>query len=148
MENGELALLRTLMDKDFYDSNKGIHTPDKLFTKDVRKVKRTIDYAMNQFDKDLNFSELEGLFFTRETLTTANKDSYKRLFDKLRQERPMNQEVAQAVMSNLFQQVVGEEVANLGFDYVNGEKKTFNPLGTIRTAIQLNFIPELKVAMG
>ena len=47
MERGELALLRTLMDKDFYDSNKSIHTPDKLFTKDVRKVKRTIDYAMS-----------------------------------------------------------------------------------------------------
>ena len=148
MEHGELALLRTLMDKDFYDSNKGIHTPDKLFTKDVRKVKQTIDYAMNQFDKDLNFSELEGLFFTRETLTTANKDSYKRLFDKLREERPMNQEVAQEVMSNLFQQVVGEEVANLGFDYVNGEKNTLEPLRNILTDYQDNFMPNLKVDWG
>ena len=52
MEHGELALLRTLMDKDFYDSNKGIHTPDKLFTKDARKIKQTIDYAMNQIDSN------------------------------------------------------------------------------------------------
>ena len=148
MENGELALLRTLMDKDFYDSNKGIHTPDKLFTKDARKIKQTIDYAMNQFDSNLNFSELEGLFFTRETLTTANKDSYKRLFDKLREERPMNQEVAQEVMSNLFQQVVGEEVANLGFDYVNGEKNTLEPLRNILTDYQDNFMPNLKVEWG
>ena len=109
---------------------------------------RTIDYAMNQFDKDLNFSELEGLFFTRETLTTANKDSYKRLFDKLREERPMNQEVAQEVMSNLFQQVVGEEVANLGFDYVNGEKNTLEPLRNILTDYQDNFMPNLKVDWG
>ena len=145
MEHGELALLRTLMDKDFYDSNKGIHTPDKLFTKDVRKVKQTIDYAMNQFDKNLNFSELEGLFFTRETLTTANKDSYKRLFDKLREERPMNQEVAQEVMSNLFQQVVGEEVANLGFDYVNGTANTLEPMRKILDSYQDDFTPNLKI---
>ena len=88
MERGELSLIRTLMSKDFYDNNKGIHTPDKLFTKDIRKIKRTIDYAMQQFDKDLSFAELEGLFFTRETMTTANKDSYKRVFDKLREETP------------------------------------------------------------
>ena len=84
MEHGELSLIRTLMNKDFYDNNKGIHTPDKLFTKDVRRIKQTVDYAMEQFNKDLTFAELEGLFFTRETLTTANKDAYKTVFDKLR----------------------------------------------------------------
>jgi len=60
----ELALLRTLMNKDFYDNNKGIRTPDKLFTKDVRKIKNTLDYAMETYDKDLTLPELEGLFFT------------------------------------------------------------------------------------
>ena len=42
----ELALIRTLMDKDFYENNKGIRTPDNLFSKDLRGIKRTIDYAM------------------------------------------------------------------------------------------------------
>ena len=37
----ELALIRTLMDKEFYDNNKGIRTPDELLTKDVRIIKRT-----------------------------------------------------------------------------------------------------------
>ena len=148
MERGELSLIRTLMSKDFYNNNKGIHTPDKLFTKDIRKIKRTIDYAMQQFDKDLSFAELEGLFFTRETLTTANKDSYKRVFDKLREETPMCSEVAHEVMSSLFRNVVGEEVANLGFDYVNGEKNTLEPLRNILTDYQDNFMPNLKVERG
>ena len=78
MERGELSLIRTLMSKDFYNNNKGIHTPDKLFTKDIRKIKRTIDYAMQQFDKDLSFAELEGLFFTRETLTSECLTSYEK----------------------------------------------------------------------
>ena len=60
----------------------------------------------------------------------------------------MNQEVAQEVMSNLFQQVVGEEVANLGFDYVNGEKNTLEPLRNIITDYQDNFMPNLKVEWG
>jgi len=106
----ELALIRTLMDKEFYDNNRGIRTPDKLFTKDVRKIKSTLDYAMKNYEKDLTAAELEALFFTRETLTTANKEFYKELFVKIRREQPMSAEIAKEVMSKLFQKVVGEEV--------------------------------------
>ena len=41
----ELSLIRNLMDKDFYDGNKGTRGPDKLFTKDVQKIKHAIDNA-------------------------------------------------------------------------------------------------------
>jgi hypothetical protein len=34
----------------------------------------------------------------------------------------MGSDVAQEVLSKLFQQVVGEDIANLGFDYVNGTR--------------------------
>ena len=43
----ELTLLRSLMQKDFYDDHKGIKCPDRLFSKDVRKIKNTLDYAMD-----------------------------------------------------------------------------------------------------
>ena len=79
----ELALIRTLLDKDFYEDHKGIRTPDKLFTKEVRKIKNTLDYAMQQYDKDITPAELEALFFTRNVLTTSNKDMYKDLFRKM-----------------------------------------------------------------
>ena len=36
----ELALIRSLMDKDFYDDHKGSRCPDKLFSKDIRKINR------------------------------------------------------------------------------------------------------------
>ena len=49
----ELALIRTLMDKDFYDNNKGIRCPDELFSKDVRKIKQTLDYAMHTYERTL-----------------------------------------------------------------------------------------------
>ena len=34
----ETALIRSLMDKDFYDDHRGIKCPDKLFGKDLRKT--------------------------------------------------------------------------------------------------------------
>ena len=42
----ELSLIKTLMNKDFYDDHKGAKCPDRLFSKEVRKIKSTIDKAM------------------------------------------------------------------------------------------------------
>jgi KaiC/GvpD/RAD55 family RecA-like ATPase len=144
----ELALIRTLMDKDFYEDHKGIRTPDKLFTKDVRKIKRTLDYAMEQYEKSVSPSELEALFFARNVLTTSNKDMYKDLFKKIHSEKPMARDIAQEVLSKLFQQVVGEEVAKLGFDYVNGTESTLEPMRKILSDYQDDFMPNLKVDWG
>tara|TARA_R100000664_G_C2754322_1_gene141909 strand:- start:961 stop:2184 length:1224 start_codon:yes stop_codon:yes gene_type:complete len=142
----ELALIRSLMNKDFYEDHKGIRCPDKLFTKDVRKIKQTVDYAMSTFDKDLSVSELHGLFMTNNsTMTTATKESYNQLFDKLKNEKPMCQDISKQVFSKLFQQMVGEEIANLGFDYVNGDKGTLEPLRNLLSTYQDDFLPNLNI---
>ena len=73
----ELALIRTLMNKEFYERHKGIRCPDKIFTKDVRKIKQALDYAMVNYENNLSPSDLEAIFFsTNQSLTTANKDMY------------------------------------------------------------------------
>ena len=145
----ELALLRTLMDKDFYANHRGIRTPDKLFSKDVRKIKSTIDYAMETYEKNLTVSELEGLFFTHNaTITTANKETYKDLFKKIDRQEPMSEGIAEEVLGKLFQQVVGEEIANLGFDYVNGTQTSLEPMRKILSDYQDDFMPNLKIDWG
>ena len=145
----ELALLRTLMSKDFYDNNKGIRTPDKLFTKDVRKIKNTLDYAMETYDKDLTLPELEGLFFTQNsTMTTANKDVYKQIFRNISKQDAMSEGIAEEVLGKLFQQVVGEEIANLGFDYVNGTETSLEPMRKLLSDYQDDFMPNLKIDWG
>jgi replicative DNA helicase len=83
----ELALLKTMMNREFYDSHKGIRCPAKIFTKDVRKIKETMDKAMAEFTGDLTVSDVEALFYTHnQTMTTANKAAYTDLFRKLDKE--------------------------------------------------------------
>ena len=36
-------MLRSLMDKGFYDDHRGSKCPDRLFSKDVRKIKQAIE---------------------------------------------------------------------------------------------------------
>ena len=47
----ELSLIRSLMDKPFYDDHKGARCPDRLFSKDVRKIKQAIDAAKNHMQQ-------------------------------------------------------------------------------------------------
>ena len=141
----ELALIRSLMHRDFYEDHKGSKCPDKLFSKDIRKIKGTLDEAMSKHERDLTLTELQALFFSgNNTLTSANKTSYEVLFTKLSREEPMDNEIAKEVLSKLFQQMVGEDIANLGFDYVNGTKSNLEPLRNILDNYQDDFTPSFR----
>jgi hypothetical protein len=142
----ELSLVRSLMDKDFYDDHRGARCPDRLFSKDVRKIKQSIDMAMDRYERSVTPDEIEALFMANNpTLTTAQKQAYSHLFRSIKKESPMGSDVAQEVLSKLFQQVVGEDIANLGFDYVNGTKGTLEPLRNLLEQYGDDFTPNLKV---
>ena len=110
----ELSLIRSLMDKSFYDDHRGAKCPDRLFSKDVRKIKKTIDMAMDRYNRTVTPDEVEALFMSdNPTLTTAQKQAFSSLFASVKRESTMGSDVAQEVLSKLFQQVIGEDVANI-----------------------------------
>jgi hypothetical protein len=142
----ELSLIRSLMDKEFYDDHRGAKCPDRLFSKDVRKIKQSIDTAMDRYERTVTPDEIEALFMSNNpTLTTAQKGAYSSLFNQVKKETPMGSDIAQEVLSKLFQQVVGEDVANLGFDYVNGTKGSLEPLRDILERYSDDFTPDLRI---
>ena len=142
----ELSLIRSLMDKEFYDEHRGARCPDRLFSKDVRKIKQSIDTAMSRYERTVTPDEIEALFMANNTtLTTAQKQAYSHLFSQVKREKPMGGDVAQEVLSKLFQQVVGEDIANLGFDYVNGDKSSLEPLRMLLEQYGDDFTPNLRV---
>tara|TARA_R110000796_G_scaffold98800_3_gene206567 strand:- start:1880 stop:3103 length:1224 start_codon:yes stop_codon:yes gene_type:complete len=142
----ELSLIRSLMDKEFYDDHRGARCPDRLFSKDVRKVKQAIDTAMDKYERTVTPDEIEALFMSdNPTLTTAQKQAYSALFLQVKKEAPMGSDIAQEVLSKLFQQVVGEDIANLGFDYVNGDKTSLEPVRILLEQYGDDFTPNLNV---
>ncbi len=142
----ELSLIRSLMDKEFYDDHRGARCPDRLFSKDVRKVKQSIDTAMDKYERTVTPDEIEALFMSdNPTLTTAQKQAYSALFLQVKKEAPMGSDIAQEVLSKLFQQVVGEDIANLGFDYVNGDKTSLEPVRILLEQYGDDFTPNLNV---
>ena len=121
----ELALIRTLLDRDFYNQHKGIRCPDKIFSKDVRKIKQALDSAMETYDGNMNVQDLQAVFNRmNQSMTTATRTAYDALFRRIDIAEPIKEEIAQDTLSQLFQQHVGDVVANLGFDYVNGTENS------------------------
>ena len=142
----ELSLIRSLMDREFYDVHRGAKCPDRLFSKDVRKIKQAIDKAMDRYERTVTPDEIEALFMSNNpTMTTAQKQAYGSLFNQIKRESPMGGDVAQEVLSKLFQQVVGEDIANLGFDYVNGDKNSLEPLRDLLERYADDFTPDLNI---
>ena len=142
----ELALVRSLMDKEFYDDHRGARCPDRLFSKDIRKIKHALDVAIEKYSRTVTPDEIEALFMSgNPSMTTAQKQAYGDLFHRIKREAPLGKDVAQEVLSKLFQQVVGEEVANLGFDYVNGTRATLEPLRELLDRYTDDFMPDLHV---
>tara|TARA_R100000234_G_scaffold20394_1_gene11438 strand:+ start:926 stop:2149 length:1224 start_codon:yes stop_codon:yes gene_type:complete len=142
----ELALLRSLMEKSFYDDHRGAKCPDRLFAKDNRKIKQSIDKAMRTYERSVTPDEIEALFMSNNpTFTTAQKQAYASLFRQIKMEQPLGEDVAQEVLSKLFQQVVGEDIANIGFDYVNGSHSSLEPIRQILEQYGDDFTPNLNV---
>jgi replicative DNA helicase len=142
----ELALLRTLLDKEFYDDHKGIRCPDYIFSKDVRKIKQALDLGMKTYETDMSVADLEALFYTtNQSMTTANKQAYEDLFRRMAKADTINKEIADNALSSMFRQHVGDRLANLGFEYVNGTETSMEPLRAMLDMYKDDFTPNLKV---
>lgn len=141
----ELTLLKSLMNKDFYQNYQNKHL-NSLFTNNVKKIKITLDKAMSKYNQSITTKELEGLFFSNNpTITTSNKEVFQNLFDKLRKEQLMTPAVTKDVLSNLFRQSLGEQISNLGFDYLNGTVETLEPLRNLIETHNDDFMPSMNV---
>ena len=142
----ELALLKTLLKRDFYEDHKGIRCPDKIFSKDVRRIKQALDMAMDAYEGDLTVADLQAAFSVQnQSMTTATRTAYDDLFRRIEKAEPIKKEIAEDALGNLFQQYVGDQVANLGFDFVNGTQNSLEPLRRLLDDYKDNFTPNLRI---
>ena len=142
----ELGLLKSLLERDFYDQHKGIRCPDKIFTKDVRKIKQSLDAAMEAYDGDISVSDLEAVFHKQnQSMTTATRTAYDDLFNKLGKVEPIKKEIAEDTLSQMFQQWVGDQIASAGFDIVNGKQNSLETIRRLLDDYKNDFTPNVRV---
>jgi hypothetical protein len=101
---------------------------------------------MAKYNRDLNVEEVEALFMTSDpTMTTAQKQGFMGLFQRLKREAAIGDDIADEILSKLFQRYLGQEIANIGFDYVNGTRSTLEPLRRMLDSYRDDFLPEMNI---
>ena len=112
----------------------------------MRKIKQALDGAMEAYDGDLTVDDLQAVFYAQnQSMTTATKTAYDDLFQRVTKSNPLNKEIAEDTLAKLFQQHVGDRVANLGFDFVNGSQNSLEPLRRLLEDYKDDFTPNLRV---
>ena len=142
----ELALLRTLMNREFYNSNKNIAKERIFRSKETRSIKHVLDEAMSDYENDIGPSDVEALFFTQNsTLTTSQKDIYQSIFTKIDNADSLNEDVAQNVLRELNREDAANELMDIAFKMSNGEVTSLHKIVQFTERREEDFMPALKV---
>ena len=59
----ELALLKALLAHEFYQDHKTV-VRQEIFSDEANKIKRCLDKAHDEYERDLTESELDAVFYT------------------------------------------------------------------------------------
>jgi len=142
----ELALLKTLMNRTFYNENKNI-AKEKIFrSKETRSIKQVLDEAMTDYENDIGLSDVEALFFTKNsTLTTSQKEIYKSIFRKMDDADTLNEDIAQNVLRELNREDAANQLMDIAFKMSNGEVTSLHKIVDFIDRREDDFMPSLKV---
>ncbi len=143
----ELALMQSLLSQEFYENHKGIIKAE-IFSDEANKIKAVLDKAHLDYARDLTVSELEAVFYVNNpTLTTAQRQTYKDMFDQMRGEDRLGDDLAGNVLRDLWRQSVAEELANHAFDMSNGRVKSLTNLRDMLNRYEDDFLPSIRVEL-
>ena len=142
----ELPLLRTLMNREFYNENKNIAKERIFRSKETRNIKQVLDEAMADYENDIGPADVEALFFTKNpTLTTAQKNVYQSIFRKIANADTLNEDVAQNVLRELNREDAANELMDIAFKMSNGEVTSLHKIVQFTERREEDFMPALKV---
>ena len=142
-----LELVKALCNKSIYDSVGNI--PVTAFDKEPKRIVEAIISAQETYNKDLQVSEIETLFYSsNSSLTKAQEDSYKLLFAKIKQSDDIDIDVAKDAMQSLWRQEVGRKVSELGFSLMEGQVLSLDPLAKLVDDYASGFVTDASPFSG
>lgn len=123
-------LIQLLLKKDFYQRNKHRIHASIFDDSDLKPLYRTVVKAHEEFaDTDFSFKELEMLFDSEHpAMPPPKKQNVKILIRELAEKPQISESVGEKVLTSLFQQAIGDEIANMGMAISLGEMQDLQAL--------------------
>ena len=143
MNNIKPEIIQLLLKKDFYLNNKHRIRPSMFNNSDYKPLYRTLINAHEKYDTDLSVQDLELLFDAdNPALPKAKADNIKILIRELASRPPVSPDVADDVVQRLYQQHIGNEIANIGIAIEDGEIQDLQILKRLLDKVKDDFVPE------
>ena len=128
----EKQILQLLLDKDFYEENKG-RVSKTMFTNGTENLYDTIKKAHENSDENLTLDEVATLHVEiyNPALTRAAKDNFYNLLGDIKKERP-NKKLTKTILEELHKQTIAKKIAVMATEmYNNTSESGFNDIQSL-----------------
>ena len=128
----EKQLINLLLEKDFYDENKG-RVSKSMFTNGTGKLYETITKAHSDSESNISIDELATLHTQvyNPALTRAAKDNFYSLLEEVKKEKP-NKKIATTILEAMHKQDIARRIAVVSTNiYNNTEESNFNDIQSL-----------------
>ena len=128
----EKQLINLLLDKDFYEENKG-RVSKTMFTNGTGTLDETITKAHANSDTSLSIDEISTLHTEvyNPALTRVARDNFSDLLEEVRNQKP-NKKIAVTILESLHKQAIAKQIAVKATEmYNNTNDTTFNDIQTL-----------------
>ena len=128
----EKQLINLLLDKDFYEENKG-RVSKSMFTNGTGKLYETIQKAHSDSESNISIDELATLHTQvyNPALTRAAKDNFYSLLEEVKKEKP-NKKIATTILEAMHKQDIARRIAVVSTNiYNNTEESNFNDIQSL-----------------
>ena len=128
----EKQLINLLLDKDFYEENKG-RVSKSMFTNGTGKLYETIQKAHSDSESNISLDELAALHVQvyNPALTRAAKENFYSLLEEIKKEKP-NKKIAKTILEAMYKQDIARRIAVVATGvYNNIEEGNFNDIQSL-----------------
>ena len=130
----------------YQDSSQDCGPAGNSFSDEANKIKRCLDKAHDEYERDLTESELEAVFYTSHpTLTTAQRSSYQKMFNEMRSENAIGPDMASNILRDLWRRAIADDLASHAMDMINGRVTSMMPLREMIEQYEEDFMPSVRV---
>jgi replicative DNA helicase len=139
----EKQLIKLLLNKDFYEKNKG-KVSKGMFTNGTGNLYETITKAHNKSQKDLTLPEVESLHVDvyNPALTRTARDNFRNLIEEIQKEKDSDREIASEILSSLHKRNIAQQIAVLSTEIFNGRDGGFNDIQNLLDSAKDNLSKE------
>ena len=139
-DNTNSLLLGLFLKYDFWESNH-LLIGDQYFQDESKRIYSIISEAHSKYKRDLTINEVEALLMAKNPLLTAAQKSL--YINLLRDIRPViGSDVAEEVIKASFREHVGETIAQLGMNLIEGNETDLSKVKELVEKYEGGFIPD------